>query len=93
MIEEIGAQVRHRLRGTFAIEEGDPHSSMWTQENMTGWKRGDWNCTVSAAFELTSTEHEFHLKEILLAKRDDEEIFKREKINRIERGLTTDATR
>jgi hypothetical protein len=66
---------------------GDPNSGVWKQENMTGWKRGDWNCTVAAAFELSSTPEEFHLKEVLRASRDDKEIFKREKISTIKREL------
>jgi hypothetical protein len=69
------------------IQEGTPNSSLWSQENMTAWKRGEWDCAVSAAFELTSTPQAFHLKETLQAKQDGREIFKREKISTIPRDL------
>jgi len=85
--EEIGTRVQDRSRESFTMKEGDPNSSVWRQENTTAWKRGDWDCTVSAAFELSSTRHEFQLKEVLRAKKGDEEIFKREKISVIKREL------
>ena len=68
-------------------KEGEPNSSVWKQENMTAWKRGDWNCTVSAAFELSSTPDAFHLKEVLRAQKGDEAIFSREKVSVIKRDL------
>jgi putative CocE/NonD family hydrolase len=86
-IEEIGTTVQEQSSESVAIKAGDPNGSVWKQENMTGWKRGDWNCTVSAAFELSSTPEEFHLKEVLRASKDDQEIFKREKISTIKREL------
>jgi hypothetical protein len=54
---------------------------------MTAWKRGDWNCTVSAAFELSSTPDAFHLKEVLRAQKGDAEVFSREKVSVIKRDL------
>ena len=86
-IEEIGTTVREQSSETVRIKEGDPNSGMWKQENMTDWKRGDWNCAVSAAFELTSTEDEFHLKEVLRAYKGDDQVFSREKISIIKRDL------
>jgi uncharacterized protein len=86
-IEEIGTTVREQSSETVRIKEGDPNSGMWKQENMTGWKRGDWNCAVSAAFELTSTADEFHLKEVLRAYKGDDQVFSREKISIIKRDL------
>jgi hypothetical protein len=86
-IAEIGTTVQDQSSENFTIKEGDPNSCVWRQENLTGWKRGDWDCTVSAAFELSSTRDEFHLKEVLRAKKGDEEIFKREKISTIKRDL------
>jgi putative CocE/NonD family hydrolase len=87
LLAEIGTTVQAQSSETLRIEKGDPNSSVWKQENMTGWKRGDWNCTVSAAFELTSTPDEFHLKETLRATKDGAEIFKREKVSTIKRDL------
>jgi len=87
LIAEIGTMVQEQSSESFAIKEGDPNSSVWKQENMTGWKRGEWDCAVSAAFELTSTPSHFHLTEMLRAKKGSEEIFKREKTSIIERDL------
>ncbi len=87
LIPEIGTTVQEQSHESFAIKEGDPNSSVWKQENMTGWKRGEWDCAVSAAFELTSTPSHFHLTEVLRAKKGGEEIFKREKTSIIKRDL------
>jgi uncharacterized protein len=86
-IEEIGTTVEEQSSESVVMKEGDANSSVWKQENMTAWRRGDWNCSVSAAFELTSTPEEFHLTEVLRAKKGDEEIFKREKVSTIKRDL------
>jgi putative CocE/NonD family hydrolase len=87
VFDDIGITVQEQSSESVVIKEGDPNSGVWRQDNMTSWKRGDWNCTVSAAFELTSTAGAFHLKEVLRAKKGDEEIFKREKISTIKREL------
>jgi uncharacterized protein len=87
LIADIGTTVQTRSSENFVIQEGEPNSGTWSQENMTAWKRGTWDCSVSAAFELTSTRDEFHLKEVLRANKDGREIFKREKISTIKREL------
>ncbi len=86
-IPDVGTVVATQSSEDLSIEEGHPNSSVWTQENSTAWKRGDWDCTVSAAFELTSTREEFRLKEVLQAKKGDREIFKREQVSTIKRDL------
>jgi putative CocE/NonD family hydrolase len=87
VIADIGTTVLEQSSQSVTVKEGEANSSVWKQENMTAWKRGEWDCTVSAAFELTSTAQEFHLKEVLRAKKGEEEIFSREKISRIRRDL------
>ncbi len=87
LIPEIGTVVETQSSERLVIKEGQPNSSAWTQENMTAWKRGDWDCTVSASFELTSTPEEFRLTEVLRAKKGDTEIFKREQFSTIKRDL------
>ena len=87
LIADIGTTVQEQSSESVTVKEGEANSSVWKQENMTAWKRGDWDCTVSAAFELTSTAEEFHLKEVLRAKKGEAEIFNREKISRIKRDL------
>jgi uncharacterized protein len=87
VITDVGTTVATQSSENFVIQEGTPNSCVWSQENMTAWKRGEWDCAVSAAFELTSTPQAFHLKETLQAKQDGREIFKREKISTIPRDL------
>ena len=86
-IAEVGTVVSTQSSEDLSIREGDPNSGVWTQENMTAWKRGDWDCAVSASFELTSTAEEFRLKEVLRARQGDREIFKREQVSTIKREL------
>ena len=71
----------------FEITAGDPNTCLWRRQEITGWKRGDWDCTVITGFELTSTPEEFHLKEYVLAKKGDKQIFEREKKSNIKRDL------
>ncbi len=87
LIPDVGTAVDTQSSERLLIEEGQPNSGVWSQENMTAWRRGEWDCTVSAAFELTSTPEEFRLKEVLRAKKGDQEIFKREQFSTIKRDL------
>jgi len=86
-IAEVGTVVSTQSSQDLSIREGDPNSGVWTQENMTAWKRGDWDCAVTASFELTSTAEEFRLREVLQARQGDREIFKREQVSTIKREL------
>jgi hypothetical protein len=45
----------------------------------------EWDCTVSAEFELTSTATHFHLRESLQAKKGDQEFFSRAQVTVIAR--------
>jgi hypothetical protein len=87
LIPEVGTLLTTQAREDLTIKEGEPNSGMWAQQNSTTWKRGDWDCTVSAAYELTSTPEQFRVKEVLHAKKGDQEIFKREQISTIKREL------
>jgi putative CocE/NonD family hydrolase len=87
VFEDIGITMQEQSSESVVAKEGEANSSVWKQENMTAWKRGDWNCTVSAAFELSSTPDAFHLKEVLRAQKGDKEIFSREKVSVIKREL------
>jgi hypothetical protein len=84
---DIGTVVETQSSEHLTIEAGKPNSSVWSQRNSTRWRRGGWDCTVSAAFELTSTATEFHLRESLHAKKGEEEFFSREQVTIIERDL------
>ena len=84
---DIGTTVETESSEHLAIEAGTPNSSSWSQHNSTRWRRGDWDCTVSAEFELTSTATHFQLREKLRAKKGDLDFFSREQVTVIERDL------
>jgi putative CocE/NonD family hydrolase len=84
---DIGTTVETESGEQLSIVAGDPNTSVWSQHNSTRWRRGEWDCTVSAAFELTSTATDFHLRESLQAKRGDQEFFTREQMTVIKRDL------
>jgi hypothetical protein len=84
---EIGTVVETESSEHLGIEAGKRDSSVWSQHNSTRWRRGEWDCTVSAEFELTSTSTDFHLRESVQAKKGDQEIFRREQVTMIKRDL------
>jgi predicted acyl esterase len=87
LVKDIGTTLGGSWNEALDIREGDNESCVWSQTVTSGWKRGDWDCTVLAACELSSTADEFHVKESLRAKKGDTLIFEREKISKIKRDL------
>ena len=71
----------------YEIVQTDPNTCLWRQQNIAGFKRGDWDCTVTSGFELTSTAEEFHLREYTRAQKGETQIFEREKVSKIKRNL------
>jgi hypothetical protein len=69
------------------ISQGQPTSCLMSMDNMLGWKRDGWDCTVQFGAQMTSTAEEFHLREWLIAKKGDQEIFRRETPSVIKRDL------
>jgi putative CocE/NonD family hydrolase len=84
---EIGTVVETESSEHLSIEAGKANSSVWSQRNSTRWRRAEWDCTVSAEFELTSTATDFHLRESLHAKKGDQTFFTREQVTVIKRDL------
>ena len=84
---EIGTVVETESTEHLSVEAGNANSSVWSQRNSTRWRRGGWDCTVSAEFELTSTATDFHLRERLQAKQGEQEFFSREQVTVIKRDL------
>ena len=84
---DIGTIVETESTEHLSIEPGNPNSSVWSQRNSTRWRRGEWDCTVSASFELTSTATDFHLRESLHASKGYQEFFTREQVSVIKRDL------
>jgi hypothetical protein len=72
---------------TIEITEGDPNSCLMKFDHMNRWQRGDWDCTIQFGAELTSTAEEFHLREWVVAKKGEVEIFRREAPSTIKREL------
>jgi uncharacterized protein len=69
------------------MTQGQPTSCLMSMDSMLGWKRDDWDCSVQFGAEMTSTADEFHLREWLIAKKGDQEIFRRETPSVIKRDL------
>ena len=69
------------------ISQGQPTSCLMFMDRMLGWKRDDWECTVRFGVQMTSTADEFHIREWVIAKKGDQEIFRRETPSVIKRDL------
>ena len=86
-ISAVGTTNTVALQRTIEITEGDPNSCRMKFDHMNRWQRGDWDCTIQFGADLTSTAEEFHLKEWVVAKKGDVEIFRRETPSTIKRDL------
>jgi putative CocE/NonD family hydrolase len=86
-ISAVGTTATVASDRTIEITEGDPNSCLMKFDHMNRWQRGDWDCTIQFGAELTSTAEEFHLREWVIAKKGDVEIFRRETPSTIKRDL------
>ena len=86
-IAATGVAVTRSSRQLSEIVEGEPLSSRWEHRVCVAWKRGDWDCAVEAACELTSTAEAFQLTETLVVRRDGEVIFEHRDAGEIARDL------
>ncbi len=86
-ISAVGTTSTEAMQRTIEITEGDPNSCRMKFDRMNRWQRGDWDCTIQFGADLTSTAEEFHLKEWVVAKKGDVEIFRREAPSTIKRNL------
>ena len=86
-ISAVGTTSTSSGKRIIEITEGEPNSCRMRFERMNRWQRGDWDCTLEFGTELTSTAEEFHLKEWLVAKKGEIEIFRRETPSIIKRDL------
>jgi len=87
VVTAVGTATTTASTRTMEITEGQPNSGLMKFEEMNRWQRGEWDCTVEFGGEMTSTADAFHLREWLIAKRGNVEIFRREKPSTIERDL------
>jgi uncharacterized protein len=86
-ISAVGTTITTASKRIIEITEGSPNSCHMRFERSNRWHRGDWDCTIEFGTDLTSTAEEFHLREWLVAKKGDVEIFRRETPCVIKRDL------
>jgi uncharacterized protein len=86
-ISVVGTTTTTASSRIIEVTEGDPTSCRMELDHMSRWKRGDWDCTIQFGADLTATAEEFHLKEWVVAKKGDVEIFRRETPSTIKRDL------
>ena len=87
VIPEIGTSLIRGGTESNEIMEGAPNSCVWKQENIVGYKRGDWDCRIVAAYELTSTADAFVVRESLNVTKGGEIFFRQETLSKIDRHL------
>jgi hypothetical protein len=86
-ISAVGTTTTTASSRIIEVTEGDPTSCRMEFDHMNRWKRGDWDCTIQFGGDLTATAEEFHLREWVVAKKGDVEIFRRETPSTIKRDL------
>ncbi len=86
-ISAVGTTMTTASSRIIEVTEGDPTSCRMEMNHMNRWKRGDWDCTIQFGADLTATAEEFHLREWVMAKKGDVEIFRRETSSIIKRDL------
>jgi len=87
LVSAVGTTTTTSSKRIIEITEGDPTSCRMELEHMHRWQRGDWDCTIQVGGDLTATADEFHLKEWVVARKGDVEIFRRETPSIIKRDL------
>jgi hypothetical protein len=86
-ISAVGTTTTTASSRIIEVTEGEPTSCRIKFDRMNRWKHGDWDCTIQFGGDLTATAEEFHLKEWVVAKKGDVEIFRRETPSTIKRDL------
>jgi putative CocE/NonD family hydrolase len=87
VVPEVGTALSRGGSELNAITEGDPNSCIWSQEIVSGFKRGDWDCRMVARYEITSSPDDFLLKESLKLTNSGEIFFEQETVSKIGRNL------
>jgi hypothetical protein len=87
LVSAVGTTSTVATQRTIEITEGDPNSGRMMFDHVNRWQRGGWDCTIQYGADLSSTAEEFHLKEWVVAKKGDVEIFRRETPSTIKRHL------
>jgi uncharacterized protein len=87
VVPDVGTTLTRGGSELNEITEGQPNSCVWKQEIRGGFKRGDWDCRSTTAYELTSTPTTFSIKESVKLMKGEELFFEQETVSTIERKL------
>jgi uncharacterized protein len=87
VVTAVGTTTTTASSRIIEITEGDANSCRMKLDYMNRWQRGEWDCTIQFGGELTGTADEFHLREWVVAKKGNVEIFRRETPSTIKRDL------
>jgi uncharacterized protein len=87
LVLDTGTEITEKSDWSWSVREGDPHSSVWRMEWVSGIKRGAWDTTTRAVVELTSSTTEFNIKESIRALEGDKVVYERTWDNAIKRDL------
>jgi predicted acyl esterase len=69
------------------MQAGDSLDCRWRVRQGVGYARGDWDCALDAEVEITASDSTFTVRERLVARRAELEIFRREQESAIPRDL------
>jgi hypothetical protein len=86
-IPAVGTTSTTKNRRVIEVTEGDPASCRMMYDRMARWQRGEWDCTIQFGADLTADAGEFQLREWVIAKKGDTEIFRLETPSTIKRDL------
>jgi len=86
-LPEVGTTLVRSTSELQKITTGAPNSCVWKEENVVGYRRGDWDCRTVAAYEVTSTVDTFLIKESLKITKGTEVFFEQEATSKIARDL------
>jgi len=87
VVLDTGTEITETTDWYWSIREGDPNSSLWRMEWLSGIKRGSWDTSTRGIVELTSTATEFHVKESIHALEGDKPVYERTWNTSIKRDL------
>ena len=85
-----GPRHRYQLSGAgpdmqLDVRPGDPTSSKWTVSQSSRFRREGWDCEMKVEIEMRSDARHFFVKERLSALKDGQQIFTRERRDKIAR--------
>jgi putative CocE/NonD family hydrolase len=86
-VPEVGTSVTTATDRIIEITEGRPDTCRMKFDHLNRWTRGEWDCTIRFGAELTASADTFQLHEWVVARKGDQEIFRRETPSTIKRDL------